>query len=700
MEDNKPPLNGARSGAQAENFRSGAYYRIKNRGSRVLLLAMNAAHPEHLVRLLPGEAITLEGRQVTANPRLADQITALLSAHQVVVQDLKIEANHQYQVINQTPRRIGIQHFDGSEDLILPPFGSRVISSDLLNGYDYLPWTWQALVSVSPLAKVKRNRAALIWRFLVMLFFILFLMVTLPMAIIRQQALIWNILGGGVLVFIVAFTILHYLIESQSELDNFFNHIEDFVQFFPGIALVLMIGIGLPLIAYNQQVTDQTYLSNLGNLETLGSFMQVMFIAIASILPALLYYLFGRMQVAKQQDSFFREVLVLDPHVESFSEAESKYEPLLDSIYGTGSAPFSILLLVISTALLVMGWMVTLPPSNVTLTTSSTILTFFQVKPDYFVFGFLGAYFFAINMIFRRYVRADLNPKTYAYITVRLLITIVLVWVIQSLPQFTTETRDPLVNSALYAVSFMIGIFPDWGVAMIKDATRNLIKGMHQDDSDDSMPLSDLEGMNLYDRARLLEEGIENIENLVHHNLMEMIARTRIPTSRLVDMFDQSILYLHLGMYDEANDGDKHDQGDYNGRAMLSKLKSFGVRTASGLLELLDPRHPQTYARFKAGFSDEEVNRLELIAEAIKNERWLTCIQNWMQFNQIEAPVTNPYKFYYHDVEPEPVVQAAAQPPVKLYHASKKKHAHVMPAAVPAPPVVLPDLKEPKLSEG
>lgn len=648
---------------QAEDYKSGAYYRIKNISDRVILVTVDSARPDFQVRLHPRQVMMLEGRHINANAKLVEQIALLKDARQLTLQDMRIEVNREYVVNNRTPRRIGIKHCENFEDLILPPFGSRVVSSDLLNGYDYLPWTWQALVTVTPLARVKKNRTALIWRFLIVLFFVLFLMVSLPLAIIRQQQILWNITGIGTLVFILAFTILHYLVESKNEVEDFFNHLEEFVQFFPGIALVLLIGVGLPLLAYNQQITDQTYLPNLSRLEALGSFTQVLFISIASILPALLYYLFGRMQVVKQRDSFFREVLVLDPHVESFAEAESKYEPLLDSVYGTGSTPFSILLLVISTALLVMGWMVALPPTDVTLTPSSTILAFFQLKPDYFVFGFLGAYFFAINMIFRRYVRADLTPKTYAYITVRLLITLVLVWVIQALPQFTTDTRSPVVSSGLYAVSFLIGIFPDWGLAMIKDAARNITRGIQQDNFDDSMPLSDLEGMNLYDRARLLEEGIENIENLVHHNLMELIARTRIPTSRLVDMFDQSILYLHMGIYDPTG-SDRPAPGAYNGRDMLTRLKSYGVRTASGLIAMLNETTAKNRGKFQAQFTPEEASRLELIAEGIKGEVWLACIQNWDRFNRITAPVTDPYRFYDHaeDPRPQPESPVAPQP--------------------------------------
>ena len=94
----------------------------------------------------------------------------------------------------------------------------------------------------------------------------------------------------------------------------------------------------------------------------------------------------------------------------------------------------------------------------------------------------------------------------------------------------------------------------------------------------------------MYDQARLMEEGIENIENLAHHNLMELIVRTRIPTARLVDMFDQAILYLHLGLEDEEDDwGTKKELTENPAEPDNRKLlKALGFRTASDLLSSRD----------------------------------------------------------------------------------------------------------------
>ena len=65
-------------------------------------------------------------------------------------------------------------------------------------------------------------------------------------------------------------------------------------------------------------------------------------------------------------------------------------------------------------------------------------------------------------------------------------------------------------------------------------------------------PLTNLEGIDLYDRARLLDEGVSNVEGLAHHDLIELMLQTRIPAPRLVDWIDQAILYLHVGVAGDA----------------------------------------------------------------------------------------------------------------------------------------------------
>jgi hypothetical protein len=387
--------------------------------------------------------------------------------------------------------------------------------------------------------------------------------------------------------------------------------------------------------------------------------------------------LFGRQQADKQRENFYREAMLLDPNVWSYNESKNKYGPLLDTVNDTGNSPLSIILLVTSTALLVLGWMITLAPLGQP-SDSFRLFDFFAPnKESILTFGFLGAYFFTINLVYRRYVRADLTPKTYAYITMRLITTFVLVWAVSLLP-FTTGM------AGLSAIAFTIGIFPESALTLIQDYVNKLTarrRGQYQE----QYSLKKLEGMNLYDQARLMEEGIENIENLAHHNLMELIVRTRIPTARLVDMFDQAILYLHLGLEDEEDDsGTKKELTENPAEPDNRKLlKSLGIRTASDLLSSRDE-----IAAFQGDQSHTTfLNKLDIIISALEDDEWLNYILSWRENSstRYNETIDNPYKFYAI------VSERVASLPRKRKRSMDKPGAPVDPKALEKPQTDSPE---------
>jgi hypothetical protein len=120
---------------------------------------------------------------------------------------------------------------------------------------------------------------------------------------------------------------------------------------------------------------------------------------------------------------------------------------------------------------------------------------------------------------------------------------------------------------------------------------------------------------------------------------MELIARTRIPTPRLVDMFDQAILYLHLGLEADENE----ENGNKSKDDPRDLLKNLGVRTATDLIKCKD----QLIA-----FKDDDkyktlISKLEVIETAIKDDEWLNYVQNWRSSSSSqEKSIDNPFKFH------------------------------------------------------
>jgi hypothetical protein len=572
------------------------YYRIRNKTEKPLPLT-----PGGLLMLKPkpevNDTSVYTGEVLSEKSIGEPKIFELIQAGAISFQPLDIEPNKNYRITNHTAVRIHIANIrkeypdhDKWGDLVIPPFGTRTVSSETLKWYQFVEWKRQDLICIEPEDQASKGPGA------------------------RETFLTW-------------------------------------LKLLPGLLLVALVGFGIPLwvvfyfgggdhliksfVTGEMSAPDQQALALLG----LGRLFQVGFICVASILPALFYYLFGRQQVEKLRQKFFRDILVLDPHLYTLSEAETKYDTLLSSAYGSGSSnsPFTILLLMFNTALLAAGWILTIAPYGPVPQAVTSLVKFFEITPSPFTLGFLGIYFFSINMVFRRYVRADLTPKTYANITVRILITFVLVWSINALPEFSGS----FMENGLLPLAFMIGVFPEDGFRVIRDSARKLIKGLS--DGEEKYPLTDLEGLNQYDQARLLEEGIENIENLAHHNLVDLLAYTRIPTERLIDMFDQAILYLHLGLFNK----------DESGRELLQELKTIGVRTATDLIKLIESHEESKI--LKVIQDDAKLVRLQTIYTTFSDDEWLSYIKNWRKDSSalsIKANfVDDPNRFYINDAD-------------------------------------------------
>jgi hypothetical protein len=606
-------------------WEAGTAFRISNRTKEDIFLKSDKN--VLLETINANSAKTLDGERLQEFEQ--EKFKRLIGANQISCKALEYKQNISYVISNLTAKRIAIKHNYFSTSLFLPAFGSRTIKGKTLLEHDYSDWENQGLIKIEIESTPAEDESTYAILGLLIIILGLFLLVSIPVTIFTQ-AISWRTIGIVTAVGVVLMVIS--LSMAGRNMRVLFNNITSWLKLLPGIVLVLATGIGLPIVIVYFFGDGKNLLDSQSiELSSLGRLMQVGFISIASMLPAFLFYLFGRQQVEKQKENFYREAMLLDPNVWSDNEAKNKYEPLLNSVFDTGNSPFSILLLVISTSLLVMGWIIALSPIGSGHQELTSLIDFFIPVATPFTFGFLGAYFFTVNMIYRRYVRADLTTKTYAYITMRLLVTLVLVWTVSTLPQFRAGSA---LETGLFVVAFIIGIFPETGMTLIQDQFRLITK---QAQEKDTFSLTRLEGMNLYDRARLLEEGIENIENLAHHNLMELIVRTRITTPRLVDMFDQAILYLHLGLEtgNENSENGKDDSRDL--------LKSLGIRTATDLIKCKNEL--KMFA--EDGRYKTIINKLDVITTALEDDEWLNYVQNWRSYSSSQdKPIDDPFKFY------------------------------------------------------
>ena len=127
-------------------------------------------------------------------------------------------------------------------------------------------------------------------------------------------------------------------------------------------------------------------------------------------------------------------------------------------------------------------------------------------------------------------------------------------------------------------VAFVVGLFPIVGLQALNRLAAVLLRGAVPT-LRTNYPLSDLEGLNIWYEARLLEEGIEDMQNLVSANMVEVLLHTRVPVGRLVDWHDQALLYLHLPPRR------KHRKRDRPRAHPRDVLAPFGVRSATTFLK-------------------------------------------------------------------------------------------------------------------
>lgn len=225
-----------------------------------------------------------------------------------------------------------------------------------------------------------------------------------------------------------------------------------------------------------------------------------------------------------------------------------------------------------TTLFIAVGWVVVLQPEAVfglSLVPTEPILSGTPALPGTaLAYGFVGAYFFVVQMLIRRYFQDDLKTSAYINATARFVAVLLLVAVVHTLWPWTEEQE--------YAFAFLVGIFPQVGLQALQKLValplQPLLPSLRKD-----YPLSDLDGLNIWYESRLLEEGIEDMQNLATSNLVDVMLRTRVPVDRLVDWVDQAQLYLRV----------RNDDGENKQPSSREKLRRLGIRTATDLQDAM-----------------------------------------------------------------------------------------------------------------
>jgi hypothetical protein len=391
------------------------------------------------------------------------------------------------------------------------------------------------------------------------------------------------------------------------------------------LMLVIVVSIGLPLAAAWRFGVENLWSSS--SLAALGRLLQVLFVSLACMIPGLLYFLFDRQRLSTLRDRFEQQIFRLDPNVVTLSDVYARFGRQIEENFGPIGDQAEMRLArqrrwPILFATIALGWILTLLPvgSLGTPQTPTDVANLFIPQPNVVAYGFLGAYFFAINLVLRRYARGDLRPKAYTAITVRVLVVVILGWLVGAIVDQSTP-------GALVA-AFLIGIVPETFLTFLREVYNRQFVARFAEDYESTPPLHHIEGMDIYDRARLLDEGVANIEALAHHDIVDLLLETRIPAARLVDWVDQAILYLHIA---DPVPGDGRRSGS---TTLRSDLRRLGIRTATDLVTV-SAQHQNCSAFRNVGtaVSDDSADAdnctLEILLASLNDDEWMKYIENW-----------------------------------------------------------------------
>jgi hypothetical protein len=274
---------------------------------------------------------------------------------------------------------------------------------------------------------------------------------------------------------------------------------------------------------------------------------------------------------------------------------------------------------------------------------------------DMLKFGFLGAYSFIIQMLMRRFFQSDLKASAYASAVLRVSVVAILITVVHQIPALKERPNVEAV------VAFIIGFFPLVGMQALQRVTATALRAAVPS-LNPAYPLNQIDGLNVWYEARLLEEGIEDMENLATANLVDIILHTHVPVGRLIDWVDQAHLYQHLDRMERTflerfrarrngaggnepsgklgsepggngqatqNVSPEGTHGFREGSRMRHCLRTLGIRTATDLLKVASAGGDATSLvqwMDARGLDGEAIRTLSLILD---KEPGLNPVWNW-----------------------------------------------------------------------
>jgi hypothetical protein len=279
---------------------------------------------------------------------------------------------------------------------------------------------------------------------------------------------------------------------------------------------------------------------------------------------------------------------------------------------------------VVATVLITIGWVFVVRPQSVFdrsfVPNDFNLVNLPPIPRESFAFAFLGAYFYILQMLVRRYFQNDLKATAYINATMRIVIVILLVWVLD--PILAESLSQPYRS----AIAFVIGVFPSVGWQLLQQAVVRVTRAAVRS-TEPHYRLGDIDGLNIWYESRLLEVGVEDIQNLATTDIVDLMLNTRVPVDRLVDWIDQALLYIRI-----VEPADR------------KLLRSYGIRTATDLEDVFSDATltDQLDTLLPNANGAKTPSRIRILRASLRTERNLQHVRAWKSYVATEESAEEP----------------------------------------------------------
>jgi hypothetical protein len=275
---------------------------------------------------------------------------------------------------------------------------------------------------------------------------------------------------------------------------------------------------------------------------------------------------------------------------------------------------------------MLVGWILVLPPVDSFPEELASPRWLLALSPNAtpVTFAFLGAYFFSLQMLFRRYVRGDLRGSAYVAVVLRIVLAVVGIWVLQGIGEVAGYDG----TSQLLVLAFVIGVFPVVVWQVISGAASKIFDTVLPA-LQSRQPLNHLDGLTVWHEARLEEEDVENVQNMATADIVDLLVNTRIPVTRLIDWIDQAILLTQLGPEVDSS----------REPARRHQLAQHGIRTASALLLATEGADAAQNAALDEVLVPDGANAVPRLLSSIRTNDNLSPVLRWHGLQALDTRI-------------------------------------------------------------